>query len=94
MKYLLMLCAVLFMHPLVQAKSYSKAKIILLNGTITEGLATFPEGAAAIPIRFKTDEKSTVQSINSDSIKTIIYTTDAGTTHEFDRLAGYINGPH
>jgi hypothetical protein len=94
MKYLLMLCAMLFMHPLVQAKNFSKAKLILLNGTIMEGLATFPEGPASIPIRFKTDVKSTVQSINSDSIKTIIYTTDAGTTHEYDRLAGYVNGPH
>lgn len=88
-----MLFAVLLMHSLVQAKNYSKAKIILLNGTIMEGLATFPEGPASIPILFKTDKKSEAQQINSDSIKTIIYSTDAGRVNEFDRMVGYVNGP-
>jgi hypothetical protein len=89
-----MLFAMLLMYPIAQAKPYSKAKIILLNGTIMEGLATFPEGPAPVPIQFKKDKTSKALSINSDSIKTIIYTTDAGTTHEYDRLAGYVNGPH
>jgi len=94
MKYLFIMFAMLLMVPVAHAKPYSKAKIILLNGTIMEGLATFPEGPASIPILFKTDKTSKAQPINSDSIKTIIYTTDAGITNEFDRLAGYVNGPH
>lgn len=71
-----------------------KARIILLNGTILEGMATFPEGPAPIPIRFKTDKKSRAQSIASDSIKTIVYIAENGITNEFDRLTGYVNGPY
>lgn len=93
MKYAFMLFATLLMHSVVRAEKYSKARIILLNGTIMEGLATLPEGPAPVPIRFKMDKKSRAQSINSDSIKTIVYTTDAGTIHEYDRLTGYVNGP-
>ena len=94
MKYLFIMAAMLLMVPVAQAKPYSKAKIILLNGTVMEGLATFPEGPAPVPIQFKTDKTSKAQRINSDSIKTIIYTIDAGTTHEWDRLNAYVNGPH
>ena len=71
-----------------------KARIILLNSTILEGMATFPEGPAPIPIRFKADNKSRAQSINSDSIKTIAYIADNGNTNEFDRLTAYVNGPY
>jgi len=94
MKYAFILFATLLMHPAVRAERYSQARIILLNGTIMEGLATFPEGPAPVPIRFKVDKKSRPQWIKSDSIKTIIYTTDGGTSLEYDRLNGYVNGPY
>jgi len=94
MKHAFILIAILLTYSSVSAKKYSKAKIILLNGTIMEGLATFPEGPAPVPIRFKTDENSRVQSINSDSIKTIVYLADNGNTTEYDRLTGYVNGPY
>lgn len=93
MKHAFILIAILLTYSTVSAKKFSRARIILLNGTIMEGLATLPEGPAAVPIRFKADEKSGSQSINSDSIKTIVYIGDDGTTHEYDRLTGYVNGP-
>jgi hypothetical protein len=55
-----------------------KARIILLNGAILEGMASFPENPAPVPIRFKTDKKAKSQSINSDDIKTIVYIADNG----------------
>ncbi len=94
MKYSLLLLTLLLVHFGVSAERYMKARIILLNGTTMEGLASFPEGPAPIPIRFKADNKSRAQSINSDSIKTIVYTADNGYTNEFDRLTAYVNGPY
>jgi hypothetical protein len=93
MKCSFILLTILLIHSSLFAGRYMKAKIILLNGTVLEGMATFPEGPASIPIRFKADNKSHAQSINSDSIKTISYIADNGNTNEFDRLIAYVNGP-
>ncbi len=93
MKHTCIVFALLLAFSTVFAKKYTKARIILLNGTIMEGLATFPEGPAPIPIRFKADENASVQSINSDSIKTIIYIAYDSSTQEYDRLNAYVNGP-
>lgn len=82
------------MYSVVSAEKYSKARIILLNGTIMEGLATLPEGPAPVPIRFKMYNKYRAQAINSDSIKTVVYIADNGNTNEFDRLTAYVNGPY
>jgi hypothetical protein len=49
-----------------------KGKNYLTEWKIMKGLPSFPEGPNPIPIRFKADEKSKVESINCDSIKTII----------------------
>jgi hypothetical protein len=87
------LLTILLIHSSVFAERYMKARIILLNGTILEGMASFPETPTPVPIHFKTDKKAKSQSINSDDIKTIVYIADNGKTIEFDRLSAYVDGP-
>ena len=81
---------ILLMHFTVFAGKYHKAKIILENGTILEGLAELPSNPSPTPISFKQSADAKRQALRCDDIKTIIYTIGDNKTYEYDRMNIYI----